>query len=222
MRFKELIVVGALGLGVVAGASSWQGSGGTPTVADARIATVDVYRAMRAYMMRPEFDQARQEQNTKIQTREVELRTRIQANQQKMKILVAGDPELATTQSALEADSQAYRELSQTAQFEGQKLAVEQSTRAFMAVHRSATELASSRGYTHLMATSLGVDDMMTNGAPAAQSTAQLIQELLARPVLLAPQGDDITDDLMLKMDLLKLEQSASPPTPEPAPGGGG
>lgn len=226
--FAMLGVAGGMAVLVLAGgASAWSDSG-SPAMAESRFATVDLFRALQAYMKRPDFEQARKDQNDQLVARESELRTRIQSNQQRLQLLAPNDPQLATTQAALQADSQAYREFQQTAQMMAQNLAIDQSTRAFLAVHKESVALAQSMGYSHLLATRLDVSELMTEDGPMATSTSQIIQELLARPVLMAPAGDDLTEQLMQRMDLLQYEQDvqaegAEPaPGDEPAPGAGG
>ncbi len=226
MRTRTMATLGLCGALLVGAGSALSAAGGhAQTQVDARFATVDVFRALQAYMQRPEYEQARQAQTDQLVAREAELRTRIQQNQQKLQLLTPNDPELATTQAALQADTQAYREFQQTAQMMAQGLAIDQSTRAFLEVHAQATALAKELGYTHLLATRLDTSNLMSEDGATSQTTSQIIQELLARPVLMAPVEDDITDQLMERMDLLKYEQQdeadAAPEAGAGAPGAG-
>ncbi len=227
MRTRTMATLGLCGVLLVgAGSALSAGRGDTRARVEVRIATVDIFRALQAYMQRPEYEQARQAQTDQLVAREAELRTRIQQNQQKLQLLTPNDPELATTQAALQADTQAYREFQQTAQMMAQGLAIEQSTRAFIEVHEQARALATELGYTHLLATRLDTSDLMSDEGATSQTTSQIIQELLARSVLMAPSEDDLTDRLMERMDLLQYEQQADegdePASGAQAPGAGG
>ncbi len=245
LRKTKWIAGGALAIVLGAGALAWQDSAGgagsatsNAAPAPATIATIDVFRCLQAYMLRPEMVAARDAQNTEFQATEAEIRTRIENNQQRLRGLAQGDPQFALTRSAIEADSQAYNAFRQQATLNAQALAVAQSTEAFIEVQEQASALAGELGYSHLISGKLDASDLMGESGPTSQSTAQMIQELLARPVLLAPAGDDITERVLEAMDILQYEAEldaaasdpdalpeptpAPAPAPAPAPGGGG
>lgn len=238
MQARKWIAGGALALAIGGGAMAWQDAtvaarADSPTSsaapAAAKMATIDLFRCLQTYMQRPEMTAARDAQNAQFAATNAEILSRIQNNQNKLKILPQGDPQFAVTQQAVQADSQEFSAFRQQMGLDSQALAVAQSTEAFIAVHAKSAELAMQLGYTHLVSAKLDVADLMNENGPTVKSTSQMIQELLARPVLFAPEGDDITVRLLEALDILQYEVDEADETGAtdgvgvlpPAPGGG-
>ena len=232
---RKWILSGAAMMAIGIGALTWQDdaradlSGTNAAPVEAKLATIDVFRCLQIYMQRPEMVADRDAQNAELAATELEIRTRIQNNQAKLRILAQGDPQFATTQQAIQADSQAYQDFRQQAAVNAQTLAVVQSTEAFLAVQEKSSAIAAQLGYSHLIGAKLDHSDLITEDGPTSLNTSQMIQELLARPVLLAPAGDDITEQVLVEMDILQYEiadedlaapDGVQPPTPEPGDGG--
>lgn len=236
MQARKWIAGGALALAIGGGAMAWQDAtfgarADSPTTSPVvvNMATIDVFRCLKAYMQSPEMIAARDAQNAEFAATEAEIRNRIQNNQNKLKILPQGDPQYAVTQQAVQADAQAYNEFRQRVATESREVAVAQSTEAFIAIHAKSAELAEQLGYTHLVSAKLDVADLTDENGATVKSTAQMIQEILSRPVLFAPEGDDITVRLLEALDILQYEVDEADETGaiegagalSPAPGGG-
>ncbi len=228
---KKWFVGGAAMLALGLGSMAWQGSAraelssSVAAPVEAKLATIDLFRCLQVYMQRPEMVAARDAQNAELVATEQAIRSRIETNQAKLRILVQGDPQFAMTQQAIQADSQAYQEFRQQASVNAQALAVTQSTEAFLAVQEKGSAVAAQLGFSHLISAKLDHSDLMGDKGPSSLNTSQMIQELLARPVLLAPEGDDITERVLVEMDILQYEVTVDAaadglPIP-PAPGGG-
>lgn len=235
---RKWIAGGAIALAIGGGAMVWQDAtvgarAESPTTSSAPVvvnmATIDLFRCLKTYMQSPEMIAARDAQNAEFAATKAEILGRIQNNQNKLRILPQGDPQYAVTQQAVQADSQAYNEFRQRVATESREVAVAQSTEAFIAIHAKSAELAEQLGYTHLVSAKLDVADLTDENGPTVKSTAQMIQEILARPILFAPAGDDITVRVLEALDILQYEVDEADETgatdgagvPPPAPGGG-
>ncbi len=236
MQARKWIAGGALALAIGGGAMAWQDAtigaradSRTTSPVVVNMATIDLFRCLKTYMQSPEMNAARDAQKAEFAATNAEILGRIQNNQNKLKILPQGDPQFAVTQQAVQADSQAFSEFRQRVATESRELAVAQSTEAFIAIHAKSAELAQQLGYTHLVSAKLDVADLTDENGATVKSTAQMIQEILSRPVLLAPEGDDITVRLLEALDILQYEVDEADETGAtegagvlpPAPGGG-
>ncbi|MFA6044679.1 MAG: hypothetical protein WC718_06815 [Phycisphaerales bacterium] len=95
------------------------------------------------------------------------------------------------------------------AQAQIEKFNTTQVIEAYKLIAEGASELATSLGYTHMIATRSGSFDIRSQNLTGA------VQEILARPVLKGPIGDDLTDRLLKQYN---LENVAVPQAPGATP----
>lgn len=208
----------AAGVVVAAGLATAATLGVTASTTDAvpqaaaeqRLATVDIFRAVRLSMASDAVDEAREAKEQELRGRLEELNQRIGQHEQKLQNLAPGDPDLPPTQAAYQADLRQMNLLQQQVQAEFGTFMSQQGTDAYIRAHQAATELARERGYTHLFASSLNLGSLRGEAGFDIENMTQLSQEVLARPVLMAPEADDLTDELIDKLGLAgEVEEEA-------------
>jgi len=175
----------------------------TTSVQSDRTATIDVFALLERALDLPDFAQARDTLQTDLQAQGAAMEAQLQKLNDELGVLVPGDPAINQKQTQLQTLYQQYQSFQQQAPQRFDQLAAQQGSEAYWMIVRRAREIATERGYTHLLVSRSKADEFVSG------NVSQAMQEILARPVIMAPAGDDLTDVLM---DDLKL-----PPAPEPA-----
>lgn len=168
-----------------------------------RIATIDVFALLERALDLPDFAQARDTLQIDLQAQGSAMQAQLQKLNDELGVLVPGDPAINQKQTELQTLYQQYQTFQQQAPQRFDQLAAQQGSEAYwMIVHR-AREIAAERGYSHMLVSRLKADEFVS------ANVSQAMQEILARPVIMTPPGDDLTDVLMDDLNL--------PPAPEPA-----
>lgn len=194
----------------------------TRGVAPDRIATIDAFALLERSLDLEDYATARADLTTELRAQGDELEAQIEKLDNELSVLVPGDPAINQKQTQLQALYQQYQTFQQQAPLTYDRLAAQQGSEAYWRVVRRAREIATERGYTHLLVSRLKADDF------SAVNVAQAMQEILARPVIMTPPGDDLTEVVMEDLNLPAAPvETDEPPTdpqePQPAaPGEGG
>ena len=211
----------AAGLGIAVAAATFSGGqavaqpGAQAAPAGLKIATIDVLRAIERHMARPELDAARaalvESWQSQLNTADAELKQL----QDQARTLTQADPKMQELYANYQAKQESYQQLSQSAQAEIDKLSSRQMVEGYDAVRGAVKTIAARGGYTIvLMSRPAGepIDPLNQN---------MVIQQILARPVLEAAGGTDITDAVIAELKL-PAAPAPTPPQAPPAPPGSG
>jgi len=155
---------------------------------NARIATCDVYSIMRTMIDGEEFKPARAAIEERIRTQVGELRE-IEA------ALKSSDPKDEEAQAKYQ-EFVSKRKVFEGARTELDLLMGRQFVQVYERIKAAADVVAVRQGYTHVVA-SRNVDDPPTNDPD------RLTQAILSRPMLFSPEGDDVTNDVVIELNLV-------------------
>ena len=174
--------------------------------AEQRFATLDTLACVEQILAAPAFVQPREDDNARWTRRLNAIAAEIEAAATERDALPESDPEREALTARL---ANLQRDLVRTrddASRETEAFLARQAADAFARVQRHATELARARGYTHLIAA-------RAPGAPItpAPSIRALPQQVLARPVLVSPPEDDLTEALRERLEAEGLTPDARP-----------
>lgn len=183
----------------------------------ARIATVDALRVVQAVLDGDPYSTVRSEAETRLTGELTAMQTQLQNLQNEIQLLPPADPRGTQLRNQFNTGYAQLTQRSQTAQLEAAQLLGEQAAQAYEKVYTTARGLAERLGYSHLIVT-------RRDGAiSSAGGLAAVTQEMLARSVILAPAGDDLTERLRVEMGLPEFVDAAPAVAPaEPAPAAGG
>lgn len=193
-RFARALIAG-LCMTAAVGATLLATGAGVGRANESRIATVDVIEILQEMLRTDEYEQPREQMRIasegELKTLENEIR-RIQAELQ----LVT--PEERTRGQLMYNDMQQkqnqYRQLADQRVREFQALSGEQAAAAYAQIYQAAVAMATEAGYTHVIATRAG------STLDENETIAMVTQGILARPALLYPAGDDLTDRVRQKL----------------------
>jgi hypothetical protein len=175
-------------------------------VAPVRIATVDalsvVERMMFSGSYKSQRDAAASQHNDAINPMVARLRE-IEAA---AKGLAPEAPELKALQEEYGTLNQKAQQQSNSGQQEIERLNLAQITECYRLVLESADVLCAELGYSHLVSTRTGPASFRSNDVQG------VLDEMLARPVLRSPTGDDITQRLIEKLKLQDVVVEVNPP----------
>jgi Skp family chaperone for outer membrane proteins len=208
-KFEHLFVAGGLTAAVLlalglreptAGAQNGAPPAAAPAStqpAPVRLATVDVYLLAERQMKSDALDAARtafaKERTDKLDAMANELKTL----DNRLQSLGAADPERQRVIESGQAKQQEAQRYQEQARSEVEKFNAKQLLECYTRARDAVNKVADRQGYTHVIANRAGIETIDT------QSLAATVQELIARPVLRQPAGDDITqavsDDMGLK-----------------------
>ncbi|MBI1191103.1 MAG: hypothetical protein GC200_10540 [Tepidisphaera sp.] len=192
----------------------------TPQVTT-RIATADILAVAERLIATDKYKTGRDNLATSLNK---DLQTRIDA-MNSLKDQYAALPEAAKAQDSTDSKavtlrqqfSQQQQELQQKdadARAQVEKFNTTQVIEAYKIISEAASDMATTMGYTHLIASRNGAFDIRSQNLTGA------VQEMLARPVIKAPAADDLTDRLIKQFHLenVKVPTPGEVANPTPAP----
>lgn len=195
--YVGLVVSGAAGSGLI----SWAGArlGGSEARADsahrladpARFATCDVYAVMQQLVESERYKPKRVAGQEKARSELKEIAGQISALEQQLKSMDPKDEKAL----AIFREFNAKKEMFSERQKELDEFLGDQFVQAYDEIRKAADAVAEREGYTHVLATRRR-DEKVSN------NMEQATQQMLARPVLRAPVGDDITERVLTELKL--------------------
>ena len=213
MKTAERIVLYtglALSLSLAAG-YQWMASpavASSARVADTRIATIDILGITEKMILSEKYLSARNT-NTASQNKMLED---LSKGLQDVIARAGATPENTPERRALEQEFNSKQEEVRRAQAQAQAQIEQFNTlqvaECYQAVITAANRLGAELGYTHVISTRTGEPTIRSNNVAGA------VQEILARPVVLGPLGDDLTERLTRQ---LGLENVVAQPVPAAA-----
>ncbi len=221
MRFSDRLVLTTISVTALAfAAGAYFRVGATPALASngeyaagGPLATCDVYKASDLLMKSDRFapvimnEQRATEQRMKglgtIESELLEMQNRLSQYPADTK-----DPNAKTLAEQFQKKREDYLGQRQQMNDAFEAFVAAKNYEAYNLVVDAARVVSARRGYTHIFATRL-VDD-----AKAPETGLGFTMRLLARPVVLGPQADDITNEVLNE---LKLDPNKKPDAPAPA-----
>lgn len=217
-RIARALIVGLCMTGAV-GATLLATGAGAGRANESRIATVDVIEILQEMLRTDSYEQPREQMRVQSEEELKTLENEIRRLQGELQLI---PPEERTRGQMMYNDLQQkqnqYRQLADQRVREFQSLSGEQAANAYAQIYETAVALATEGGYTHVLATRAG-------GVLDEQETiAMVTQGILARPALLYPPADDLTQRVRDKLgyELPAAEPVQSEPgSAEPGAGTG-
>ncbi len=208
-KVERLFVYGGITLAVAVGLG-WRGvgeaahaQGGTSGTAPVKIGVLDTLMIVerlvdsdRYKIAREAFQKDAAEKLTKSQTEFGELEAKFRSL-----------PEDSPEKAGIIEKAQALRAEDENTRNGVEKYNTDQIAEAYRVVIDAAGRIADARGYTHIIGSRT---DAQLVRSPNVQGA---VQEMLARPVLRMPAGDDLTAEVMKE---LKIEARAAEAAPAP------
>ncbi len=184
--------------------------GGDAPAVEQRVATVDTIRLLRWSMQSPA---SIAERNTLSET----IRARLGAIEQQWTALntangslPAGDPQIEVNNQQMQALAQQYSDVQQSSESAMDQLQANQVKAVYERIVKASHDMAASLGYSHVLSSPLTVEtDSFANTAVAMQS-------LVGRPVLVAPEGDDLTLRIAAALNIEEPKPVVESPTSGP------
>jgi Skp family chaperone for outer membrane proteins len=224
MRMQRLAVAGlALGIstavvGVWLGGTVLAQDGDRPQASPAaRIATIDTYLLAEKLMNRAELADARKAIDSTYQPQLEGIEKDVQQLDTRLTPLqrTPNDPQVQPLLEQRQNQVQKYQELVQKLNQEKEQLLAGQLGVVYREVREAAARLAQERGYTHVIA------NRTLDKTSKAQTAGDALQDMLARPMIVAPSGDDLTTVLATQLNVDLSEPAPAQPqgqAPAPAP----
>ncbi len=184
--------------------------------AEQRFASINAFQAVEKMVQSDRYRPARE-------TLMNDLKMRLEVPQNEIasiaKEIMAAGQDSDRGRSLMPTYQNKNRELQQLRQELEEKAGefnTQQLAEAYRLVVETADKIASDRGYTHVIATR-----GLANEPLKSTNVAAAVQEILARPLVRFPAGDDLTDAVMkeLKIDAVVTEPAAPTEVVPPAPG---
>lgn len=221
MRTGQIALVIA-GFGLAAGLGASLGSGflSTPALAASPrpapaglIATCDQFIVLQSMLGSPSYVKARDERAAKLAASTSDLEAQLSAlRDQASKITDKTSPEFKDLQQKAQQTSQAIRAKkaeNDKAMEQGNRLEVEEGYRLVM---DATTAVSKREGYTYV------IGSRSFSSTFFAQTLSGVFQEIYARPVMVAPEGVDITDMVLKELKIDRLPPPGSEPAKPDAP----
>ncbi|MCW5776812.1 MAG: OmpH family outer membrane protein [Phycisphaeraceae bacterium] len=164
--------------------------------AEVRIATVDTLSLLERLM---ETDAYRLEREQHTATWNDQLRSMSESIQQLEARLMAMSPQDPAAQEVYgqyQSQQHAIQEMQQRAYSDVDEFSARQLADGYRKLHEACNRVAAERGYSHVVSTRLAIDELREVG------TNILLQEVMIRPLLRAPAGDDLTDAIATALQL--------------------
>ena len=200
----SLALVAAVAIALVATPSVF-GTRVAQPAGESRIATVDLLTLLEDMLQTEDYKPARDAFREEWETRIGGLQTRLQQIESELRLSAPTDPNMGQLQQQYQQTGYQYQQLSREAAMAFDQFNAEQAAEAYAQLNENATTLAEGLGYTHIFVTRRE-PEITERG-----NLATVTQEILARTVVLAPTGDDLTDRLRDRMSI--------PVPPEPSEG---
>jgi Skp family chaperone for outer membrane proteins len=233
MRTSRFAVITSLLAGLAA-LSAW--TAGTATAQDGaqpaaatstiKMATLDIFSLAERMMNRDDLKAPRTAIDEKYRPQFQSVEQRVQDLNARLQQLerTPSDPQVRPLLEQREQAFQQYQELMQQSQGEKEALNATQLGAVYREIREAAQAHAQRNGFSHVVA------NRSAERAVQPATVGDALQDMLARPMIVAPAGDDITAAIAttLNVDLTAplpapAEQPApapqnQPPAPAPAP----
>lgn len=205
-HIERIVVVGGVVLAYVFalnGQESQPPAGGerpAPAAAQGvRIATVDTFAVVEKILDKPNLKKAREDLASQWAARADVAERELDQLQERLQNMQPTDPQARQVFERAQQKQAEYQQLAQQRQDELERMNASQLIDAFKQIRGAAQAVSSRLGYTHVLSSrsesrSLTVDDVPTLGG--------VLQELLARPVVVGVPADDITAEVMKELSL--------------------
>ncbi|MEX2218770.1 MAG: OmpH family outer membrane protein [Phycisphaerales bacterium] len=206
--------IAALALSARGGSAVAQPPAPAPSAAAARFATLDIYILVEKILLRPEFKKAQDDLAARWNPRLDALQRDLTRIEQDLQALAQNDPKFQAALRTGREKQDEYERAIQERQSEYEKLSSDQLAGAYAEARATADRIAEQRGYTHVFATRPPSRPMTTS------TLGNTLQEFLARPVIKAPEGDDLTAAVAaeLRIDLNAPDPAIATPAPTGMP----
>ena len=191
-KLAAIMVGGSLAVaGLAVSQFSTAGASARTVPESARVATIDVFAIVDRVLMNQENQQAMMTLQNRVNEELNEIDERVRGLQARLNELPEESPErfqiIQEGQMILQQREELYN--SAVEQLDAQR--AELAADAYEQIHKAANELANGNGYTHVIATRGGPDNMDRRAINA------VVQEITLRPMLAFPKSDDITERVM-------------------------
>lgn len=177
---------------------------------DSRIATVDLLTLLEDQLQTEDYKPGRDAFRTEWESRIEAVRQRLQRIETEIQMLTPADPNFRQLQQQYQQSGYEFQQLSRDATIAFDQFNAEQAAEAYETLHENAAALAEGLGYSHLYV-SRQSGEIVERG-----NLATVTQEILARSVVISPEGDDLTDRLRERLSI------PTPPEPVDAASGAG
>ncbi|HRQ73827.1 MAG TPA: OmpH family outer membrane protein [Phycisphaerales bacterium] len=177
-------------------------------VAEVRIGTVDTLSLLERLMETEAYRLEREQHTTSWNDQLKAMSENIQALEARLIAMTPQDPAAQEVYGQYQSQQQAIQELQQRAYADVDEFSARQLADGYRKLHEACNRVATERGYTHVVSTRLATDDLREVG------TNVLLQEVMIRPLLRAPAGDDLTNAIAEALQLPEVQPE--PPAHEP------
>lgn len=210
----HLAVVALLIASVVLTHRVWGEAAQGDAPAPFRVATVDILSLLEDSLQTDAYKPARDQFRGEWEQRMSALQSSIERIEAELRMALPTDPGTRNLQQRYQQGMYEYQNMQQQARFEFDRLSAEQAAEAYNDLHRAADGLAREMGYSHLVATRH--DGEITD----RNNLATVTQEILARPLIFMPEGDDLTARLREKLSIPVRPKEEAAGQIEPVPAG--
>ncbi len=196
-KLAAIMIGGSLAVaGLAVSQLSTAGASARTAPESARVATIDVFAIVDRVLMTEENQQAMMELQNRVNEELNEIDERVRGLQARLNELPEESPErfqiIQEGQMILQQREELYNNAVEQLDAQRAELAAD----AYEQIHKAANELANGNGYTHVIATRGGPDNMDRRAINA------VVQEITLRPMLAFPQSDDITERVMRQLGI--------------------
>lgn len=227
------LLAGAASLGLAfkfSGQAAAQPGGAGVSSGAPKIGVIDIFVVAERMMNSPDLVKTRNDADAAWKPRLTAIEDAARQIDEKLRAMQSSDPQAQVLLQERQAKVQEYQGLLQERSNTLEKNNSEQLLSIYAKIRAAADTIATSRGYTHVF----------INGAadrPIQTATVQdTLQQMMARPLVKYPAGDDITQAVMDALGVKPEEPKpvdpgapaglgtpgANPAPANPAPAGGG
>lgn len=169
-----------------------------PSSGPVRIATIDVYAIVEKMLAKGDYKKAQDDLADKWTTKLEAIKKDFAKIQADLQVLPQSDPKFQETYRTARDKQGEFDKAVQSKDVESEALTSRQLTEVYQQVRDAASKAADRMGYTHVVVT------RPPERPITSQTVGATLQELLARPIIKTPAGDDITKTVAadLKVDL--------------------
>jgi Skp family chaperone for outer membrane proteins len=179
-----------------------------------KIAVVDVLEVSEKLFMSDRYMPAREAMLKEKQEQIKTLQDALQELAQKVQAAGQNSPDAQALRQQYEAQAQSFGQVRDSANNELNTLSTQQFSEAYRLVIDTSDAVAKRQGFGFVLATRTGAPEFRSKELQGA------LQEVLARPVLVLPEGVNITGAVIgeLKLESVKMPSPLAPETPLPTP----
>ncbi len=192
-------------------AASATAQSSAPATVPSRFATIDLLDIVERMVISERYAPARTAFSSNQRESIQPIIGELQEIQQQGQALQQGTPEF---EALVEKFSNKQQQL-QSAQEDAQRAIADfeskQVGEAYALANESAVRMAERLGYTHVIASRANAT-IRSNNVPA------VVQEILARPMVLSPKSDDLTKAMITELKLEDVKTAAEMPKPDADP----